>query len=39
MAAYIFASVEIIDPTAHEEYRKRVLAVTTTYGLLAIEGF
>ncbi len=32
MAAYIFASVEITDPEAYEEYRKRVPAVIEAYG-------
>jgi hypothetical protein len=39
MAAYIFAGVEIIDPIAYEQYRKRGPAVITAYGLLTIEGF
>ena len=32
MAAYIFASVEITDPAAYEEYRRRVPAVIEAYG-------
>lgn len=32
MAAYIFASVEITDLTAYEEYRKQVPAVIAAYG-------
>ena len=32
MAAYLFASVEITDPAAYEEYRKRVPAVIEAYG-------
>jgi len=32
MAAYIFASVEISDPAAYEEYRRRVPVIITEYG-------
>src|SRR5580704_13056095 len=32
MSAYIFASVEITDPAAYEEYRRRVPAITAAYG-------
>lgn len=32
MAAYIFASVEITDPAAYEDYRKRVPAIIAAYG-------
>ncbi|HLN49127.1 MAG TPA: DUF1330 domain-containing protein [Steroidobacteraceae bacterium] len=32
MAAYIFASVEITDPAAYEEYRRQVPAVIEAYG-------
>jgi uncharacterized protein (DUF1330 family) len=32
MAAYIFVSVEITDPAAYEEYRRRVPAVIEAYG-------
>jgi uncharacterized protein (DUF1330 family) len=32
MAAYVFAEMEITDPTPYEEYRKQVLAVVTKYG-------
>ena len=32
MAAYIFASIEITDPEAYEEYRRRVPAVIEAYG-------
>ncbi|MFI4868549.1 MAG: DUF1330 domain-containing protein [Steroidobacterales bacterium] len=32
MAAYIFASVEINDPAAYDEYRRRVPAVIAAYG-------
>jgi uncharacterized protein (DUF1330 family) len=32
MAAYIFASVEISDPPAYEEYRTRVPAIIAAYG-------
>jgi uncharacterized protein (DUF1330 family) len=32
MAVYIFASVEITDPAAYEEYRRRVPAVIEAYG-------
>jgi len=32
MAAYIFASVEISDPVAYEDYRKRVPAIIAAYG-------
>lgn len=32
VAAYIFASVEITDPAAYEEYRRRVPAVIEAYG-------
>jgi uncharacterized protein (DUF1330 family) len=32
MAAYIFASVEITDPAAYEEYRKQVPGVIAAYG-------
>jgi uncharacterized protein (DUF1330 family) len=32
MAAYIFAGVEITDPAAYEEYRRRVPAVIEAYG-------
>src|ERR1700676_1548915 len=32
MAAYIFASVEITDPAAYEEYRKQVTAVIAAHG-------
>ena len=32
MPAYIYASIEITDPTAYEEYRKRVPAVIAAYG-------
>ena len=32
MAAYLFASVEITDPVAYEDYRKQVPAVIATYG-------
>lgn len=39
MAAYIFASVEITDPAAYEEYRRRVPAIIAARSsLLAIEG-
>lgn len=31
MSAYIFASVEITDPAAYEEYRRRVPAIITAY--------
>jgi uncharacterized protein (DUF1330 family) len=32
MSAYIFASVEITDPAAYEEYRRRVPAIIAAYG-------
>ena len=32
MPAYIFASVEITDPAAYEEYRRRVPAIIAAYG-------
>jgi uncharacterized protein (DUF1330 family) len=32
MAAYIFANVEVTDPAAYEEYRRRVPAVIAAYG-------
>jgi len=32
MAAYIFASVEISDPAAYEEYRRRVPTIIAEYG-------
>jgi uncharacterized protein (DUF1330 family) len=32
MAAYIFASVEITDPAAYEDYRRRVPAIIAAYG-------
>ena len=32
MAAYIYASVEVEDPKAYEEYRKAVPAVIAAYG-------
>ena len=32
MSAYIFASVEITDPAAYEEYRQRVPAIIAAYG-------
>jgi uncharacterized protein (DUF1330 family) len=32
MSAYIFASVEITDHAAYEEYRRRVPAVIAAYG-------
>ena len=32
MPAYIFASVEIADPAAYEEYRRRVPAIIAAYG-------
>jgi uncharacterized protein (DUF1330 family) len=32
VSAYIFASVEIIDHVAYEEYRRRVPAVIAAYG-------
>jgi uncharacterized protein (DUF1330 family) len=32
MAAYIFANVDIRDPAAYEEYRRRVPAVIAAYG-------
>jgi uncharacterized protein (DUF1330 family) len=32
MAAYLFASVEITDPAAYEEYRRRVPAIIAAYG-------
>jgi uncharacterized protein (DUF1330 family) len=32
MAAYIFASVEITDAAAYEEYRRRVPAIIAAYG-------
>ena len=32
MAAYIFASIDITDPAAYEEYRKRVPAIIAAYG-------
>ena len=32
MAAYLYASVEITDPVAYEDYRKQVPAVITAYG-------
>ena len=32
MSAYIFASVEITDPAAYEEYRRRVPAIISAYG-------
>jgi uncharacterized protein (DUF1330 family) len=42
MSAYIFASVEITDPAAYEEYRRRpLLAIrqrAARSNLLAIEG-
>jgi uncharacterized protein (DUF1330 family) len=32
MAAYIFASVEITEPAAYEDYRRRVPAIIAAYG-------
>jgi uncharacterized protein (DUF1330 family) len=32
MSAYIFASVEITDAAAYEEYRRRVPAIIAAYG-------
>ncbi len=32
MAAYLFASVEIIDPVAYEAYRTRVPAIIAAFG-------
>lgn len=32
MSAYLFASIEILDGTAYEEYRKRVPAVIAAHG-------
>jgi uncharacterized protein (DUF1330 family) len=32
MSAYIFASLEITDPAAYEEYRRRVPAIIAAYG-------
>jgi uncharacterized protein (DUF1330 family) len=32
MPAYIYASIEITDPTAYEEYRRRVPTVIAAYG-------
>jgi uncharacterized protein (DUF1330 family) len=32
MSAYIFASVEITDSSAYEEYRRRVPAIIAAYG-------
>jgi uncharacterized protein (DUF1330 family) len=32
MAAYVFAQIEVTDPTLYEEYRKQVLAVVSQYG-------
>jgi uncharacterized protein (DUF1330 family) len=32
MAAYIYASVEVVDPVAYEEYRRQVPAVIAAYG-------
>jgi len=32
MAAYIYASVEVTDPVAYEEYRRQVPAVIAAYG-------
>jgi len=32
MSAYIFASVEITDPAAYEEYRRGVQAIIAAYG-------
>ena len=32
MAAYVVGEIEISDPQAYEEYRKRVPAVVTKYG-------
>lgn len=32
MAAYIYASVEVTDPVAYEEYRRQVPAIIAAYG-------
>ena len=32
MAAYVIANVEVTDPVAYEEYRRRVPAVIAAYG-------
>ena len=32
MAAYIFATIEINDPAAYDDYRRRVPAVIAAYG-------
>ena len=32
MSAYLFASIEITDPAAYEEYRGRVPAIIEAYG-------
>ena len=32
MSAYIFASVEVTDPVAYEEYRRQVPAIIAAYG-------
>jgi uncharacterized protein (DUF1330 family) len=32
MSAYVIAEIEVTDPAAYEEYRKRVPAVVTKYG-------
>jgi uncharacterized protein (DUF1330 family) len=32
MAAYIYASIEVTDPVAYEEYRRQVPAIIAAYG-------